>query len=93
VGSMEDCMIDFDKEPDFINEQGIKWWFDSVATKYAQDKGLNNIMVWAVEQGDKTRTFVITQENGDSAEVVYETKRLEDVFYHIDILWLATIKK
>ena len=85
-------MIDFDKEPDFINEQGIKWWFDSVATKYAKDKGLNNIMVWDVEQGDKTRIFVITEEKGDSAEVIYETKGLEDVFYHIDFLWLAAIK-
>ena len=50
-------------------------------------------MVWAVEQGDKTRIFVITEEKGDSAEVIYETKRLEDVFYHIDFLWLAAIKK
>ena len=83
-------MVDFDKEPDFINEHGIKWWFDSVATKYAQDKGLNTIRVWAVEHTDKTRTFVITQENGNSAEVVYETKDFEAVFYRNDILRLTT---
>ncbi len=85
-------MIDFDKEPDFINEYGIKWWFYPEATKYAQDKGLNTIRVWAVEQTDKTRTFVITEEKGGSAEVIYETKGLEDMFCHIDFLWLATIK-
>ena len=86
-------MIDFDREPDFISEEGVKWWlYYHEATKYAIDKGLNNIRVWAVKQNDEQMTFVITIENGDSAEVVYETKGLEALFYHIDILWLLNKK-
>ena len=78
-------MIDFDREPDFISEEGVKWWLYHEATKYAIDKGLNNIRVWAVKQNDEQMTFVITIENGDSAEVVYETKGI--VVFHNNTPW------
>jgi hypothetical protein len=90
---MEDCVVDFNKEPYFINEWGVKWWFDSSFTKYAQKKGLNNLRVWAVQQNDGTRNYVITEQDGDYAEVIYEAKNIEQVYYHIDFLWLLVKKK
>ena len=87
-------MIDFDREPDFISEEGVKWWlYYHEATKYAIDKGLNNIRVWAVQQNDGTRNYVITEQDGDYAEVIYEAKNIEQVYYHIDFLWLLVKKK
>lgn len=30
-----------DSEPDFINDEGVKWWLDKSTTDYAQRKDIN----------------------------------------------------
>ena len=53
----------FHKKPDFVNEQGVKWWLDKSLTMYAVDKGLQ-VQVFLVEEpnGYKTRLII---ENGE----------------------------
>lgn len=77
----------FDTEPDFINEEGFKWWIDESMTKYAQkeDKdgiSLNTTRVFFVEEPKGSKTRVIIMDN----ELVCESTSIEGVCSYIDII-------
>jgi hypothetical protein len=81
-------MLDiFSTKPDFINEQGSKFWLDKSSTNYAKTKKLKNIQVLLAEnkKGDKTR---IITENG---KPIYDSQLLENIGMRIDLL--AMLKK
>ena len=79
----------FEEEPDFVNEEGTKWWVKKGLTTYAQrpDKygiTLPNVVVWEVETKDGYRSYVITENN----EIIKDSQKYEDIACHIDILKL-----
>jgi hypothetical protein len=47
-----------DREPDFVNDQGVKWWLHDGVTNYAKTKKLN-VMGWEVETPDGLKNFVL----------------------------------
>jgi hypothetical protein len=75
-------MVDTDKKPDFINEQGVKWWFDAITTDYAKCRNLPNHKVWLVEELNGSRIYVITE--GD--KIVGESQQLEAIGVKLDVL-------
>lgn len=77
-------MNEFDKKPDFINKDGIKWWFDKSTTKYLHSKKLEG-SVFVIENKKKIRTRVLIQDN----EVVYENQDLSQFAAHIDMLAIS----
>ena len=82
-------LSDFSGEPDFINEEGVKWWRDDFITHYAQKPDihgtkLNNIICWAVEFPDGQRTrLLIDNEKGIP---IHESPTLEGMGIEIDLL-------
>lgn len=77
----------FDKTPDVINEECVKWWLDKDCTQYAKDKDIHGIslpkvLVYAVEKPDGYRTRLII----DGGTIVFESQKLEDIGVHIDIM-------
>lgn len=70
-----------DREPDFVNDQGVKWWLHDGVTNYAKTKMLN-VMGWEVETPDGLKNFVLTNADG----VVAEAKGLEGIGIKIDML-------
>ncbi len=80
-------MIDLHKkEPDFINEKGVKWWFDESTTKYAQRPDVNGITLdvvcFLVEEPDGHMTRVLLSKN---EEIIEEDQTLEGIGTKIDI--------
>lgn len=74
------CADFLDKEPDFINSEGIKWWLDKNLTNYARK--LKNTSVWIIEKPDKFRTRLLLIDN----EIVYENQTLEGMACKIDAI-------
>lgn len=74
--------LPFDKrEPDAVNEMGVKFWFDPDLTQYAKQKGLKNVQVFFVEHdGKKFRGIA------QDGQLVFESTRYEDTCFHIDIM-------
>ena len=57
-------MLETDKEPDFINEEGVKWWLDKSLTQYANQGDISlEIGVWIVETPDGAITRLATDAN------------------------------
>jgi hypothetical protein len=75
-------MVDTEKTPDFINEQGVKWWFDAITTGYAKCCNLPNHKVWLVEELNGSRIYVITE--GD--KIVGESQQLDGIGVKLDVL-------
>jgi len=79
----------FSKEPDFINEEGTKWWFDKSSTTYAQNPDLFgitlDIVCYFVEDKQGFRTRVLIQ-NG---EIIDESTSVEGIGVIIDTLKLV----
>ena len=75
--------LPFGRPPDFINEDGVKWWIDKELTEYARMD--LNAVVFFVEKpnGYQTRALVI-----DGA-VQYESQSLEAMGCRIDLLKAA----
>lgn len=82
--------LPWDKEPDFINEIGVKWWKDKDTTAYANKKNINNKSLnatcWFIEEVNKNRTRVLL---GSKGEILHETQSLENMLYMIDFLKFA----
>lgn len=79
--------VNFTKEPDFVNEKGVKWWCDYETTKYAmvenaQGNTLPGVVVYAVEEPNGHRTYLICDKKG----VLFESQRLEDIGVHLDMM-------
>ncbi len=73
-------VVPWDKEPDFVNEQGTKWWKDHYLTEYANDV---DCTVWFVETCTGGRTRILVSHNGHA---LYDDTNLEGMCCHIDML-------
>ena len=66
------------------NELGIKFWLDRSTTSYAKNKGLVDVVVFFTENVEGYRNRIITENQ----EVVWESRELEAIAAHIDIMAL-----
>jgi hypothetical protein len=74
-------------KPDFVNEQGSKWWRNESLDKYAKEKGLHGVTCWLVEAKSGQREFVILHDN----QPEYSSPSFEHMAAHIDFMWLQEI--
>ena len=75
-------MLDiFATEPDFVNDQGVKWWKDKGTTQYAESKGVK-AESYRVMWPDGYRTNVLLDVYG----VLKESQKLEDIACNIDMI-------
>lgn len=79
------------QEPNFVNELGIKWYFDELVTDYCMKENisgvfLDNVLAYVVvlPSGETNRVLV----DVNNKEVIYATKRLEEIGVEIDKLKL-----
>ena len=75
----------FSTPPNFVNEDGVKWWLDKSSTQYARKADIHgtslpNIAVFIVERLDGYRTRVLV---GDNA-IIAEHQGLESMAVEID---------
>lgn len=80
----------FDSEPDFINDEGVKWWKDEHSTRYATKPDMHetslDMSVWLVENADGKRNRVIV--DNQLKTVIHEDSTLEGIGVKIDMLKL-----
>ena len=79
----------FATEPDFVNEEDVKWWQDKDTTRYAHKRdrhgtSLPDVVCWYVEQPNGVRTRVLIDNK--AGKILYEHQSLEAVAVHIDML-------
>lgn len=77
----------FAREPDSVNEKGVKWWIDKSSTDYARNPDsfgtcLPEVTCWFVEVPSGEKTRLITDGTG----VIYESQQLEAIGVYIDML-------
>ena len=76
-------MRDTTKEaPDFVNDEGVKWWHEAGLTRYALSKGFAGVRVWTVERPDGYKTRLFTEKQS----VLAEDQSLEGLGIKIDLL-------
>lgn len=74
------------KEPDFVNEEGTKWWIDEDMNEYIksveeQKEVKLNIIGWFVERKDGYRTRILIEKD----KPIYESQKMEFVAAFIDV--------
>ena len=80
-------LLGFNDEPDFINEQGTKYWVDKPTTQYAQRENLNGVSLDMVvylaetENGYMARLLIDKDQN-----IIAEEQNLEQLAVKIDML-------
>ena len=74
--------------PDFVNDQGVKWWVDKELTRYARQKLGVDAAVWYVEETSGVRTRLLI----DHGEILHNDTTYEGIAVHIDIVYLARKK-
>lgn len=81
---MSDVQIETfeDRKPDSINEMGTKFWIEKQCNKYAESKGLKDIVVYYVETKESETAYLIVQDG----KVVKDVPTLEIVGYNLDAL-------
>lgn len=54
-----------DKEPDFVTDAGVKFWYNPLCTLFAIDKGLYSCISWFTEDilGNKTILLIDNSTN------------------------------
>ena len=83
-------LINIDEDnPDFINEDGVKWWLINGTTDYAQRpniKGtsLKNIQCYLTEFKDGSKIYVLLDINVH--QVIFNSSQLEAMVCYIDML-------
>lgn len=82
-------MLDFDRKPDHVNADGVKWWRDRDADDYAKredDRGVSlpDVRVWYTERPDGLKSYVITR----GMKIVYDTQSYAHIGVRIDVLKL-----
>ena len=80
-------MLDtFEREPDFVNELGVKWWKDHHTTNYAQKEDRNgtklDVVCFYIEEPTGRRTRVLISKAG---EIIEEDQSLEGLAIKIDV--------
>lgn len=80
----------FENPPDFVNEEGVKWWRDKSLTEYARDAGilgvsLHKVSVWLIEtaRGYRTRIILVGDKH------YFESTQMESIAVRLDVMKLA----
>ena len=69
-------------EPDFINDDGVKWWHQKGITNYAKFRNLPDIQGWLVEQPTGEMNWVLTR-NG---QVIHDQGGIDALGIKIDLI-------
>jgi hypothetical protein len=69
-------------EPDFVNEIGVKYWFQNDLTRYAFLKGLRGVRVWLAERPTGFKAYILTEDD----TVLLEDQTLEGLGLKIDLM-------
>jgi len=84
----------FNEEPDYINENGTKWWFDAYATDKLRQENIHDYQVWGVEEANGTRSWVVMKKNlHGEFEPTSHYRTYEYIFIHINVLSLLRKKQ
>ena len=82
----------FDSEPDFVNEDGTKWWLNNFVSDWAWKKNMHGISlpevgVWEVEtkKGERSILFV----NHKTNIIIREYSKIEDALYGVDMFKIS----
>jgi hypothetical protein len=70
------------REPDAINELGVKYWVEKTSTQYAKSLKLENIIVFRVLFPDNKQAYLITQNQ----KPIHETQSFEGIGCFLDIM-------
>jgi len=78
------------EEPDFVNEEGTKWWVDKIATQYATKKDsfgvqLPGVVCFRTELSDGYSSFVVV----DGQKIVFTSQQTDAIGCHIDVMKMA----
>jgi hypothetical protein len=68
------------EKPDFINEQGVKWWHDKSITLYASMREIDDAVGWRTELPSGEVNYVLTQ----GQKVLLESPGFEALGVKID---------
>ncbi len=83
-------ILGFADEPDFVNEEGTKWWKDKSTTDWAQREdqfGTSlDMIVYLVEKTDGYMTRLLLDTDGN---LIDEQQNLEALAVKIDMLKAA----
>lgn len=82
-----------DREPDYVNKEGTKWWKDDQLTKYARRSGegrikLEKVTVCAAEFKNGKKCYVIL----DDGKIIFESIYSEAIAIRLDLIRLGKIK-
>lgn len=77
-----------EREPDFINEKGTKFWKDLDVMKYIKSLGLKDIFPYIIEDAKNNRTRVLIKNNN----YIYENPNVEAIATRLDMLKLLEEK-
>lgn len=76
-----------DREPDFINESGVKWWIEKSLTQWAQKEDRHGTSLpftaFLLEFQDGAKTYVLVN---DKQEVLADSTQYEAIACDIDVL-------
>lgn len=70
------------QEPDFVNDQGVKWWLDHHSTSEAKKRGLSDVTVWIVCTPEEYYSRIILE----GQEYEFESQQLEAIGTHLDLM-------
>jgi hypothetical protein len=75
------------RAPDFINDIGVKWWFDKEITAWATRPDqygtvLKDVKCYLIEEPNGIRTRIILQKG----EIVYESHLVESIACALDLM-------
>lgn len=80
-------MFEFNREPDFVNDLGTKWWRDEYITALAKKEDRNqvslNAVCFLVETKDGYRTRCLISE--ETNEIIEEDQSLEGMGIKIEV--------
>ena len=80
-------LLGFNDDPDFINEEGTKFWVDTSTTQYAQRQDSHgtvlNMVVYLAETKDGYMARLLIDEEQN---IVAEEQNLEQLAVKIDML-------
>jgi len=68
--------------PNFVGENGCKFWLDIDLTRYARNKGLATVRVLVAQEANGNVVRLIYE----GEQPIYESQTLEDIGCHIDIM-------
>lgn len=88
---------DYNRDPDFVNDEGFKWWLCKSLTEWARKSQsrysgedmpeMNNVTVFMVEEPNTNRTYVIIHDG----KPVYSSQQYEAVATHLDMMKLDVL--